>query len=361
MGYKRALKTINLELTDRIPNMEYIAHPEFVQKISGINPWKYPTEAFSEAYRILDLDSALWLPLEARNIPSGTVVIEKDRKKAWTRWGIDGSPWTVPFIKFKTIEELLDYDPYAEETRTVEEIAAGKNEEPYLSFSIGSYKKVQKLVEKWTLIPALHYATLFQYFILNIGWELTVKLAYQYPKECKRLIESFVKLSIKWMEAWASLNPPVFISHDDIASYKGLFFPPEWYKKNIFPWYPKIWEPIKKKGIKVLFISDGKYDSVIDDIAKAGADGFIIDRTNDLKDIADRYGDTKVIVGNIDNYKLIHGTTKDVISEVKRCVSEAGDCPGYFFKVPEDISHDIPISNVEIYFEACKKYGKRNL
>jgi len=359
MGYSRAMNAINLEPTDRIPNMEYIAHPEFVQKLSGTDPWQQPTQAFSKAYRILDLDSALWLPVMSRKIVQGAVIVDKERRKAYTRWGIDGSPWTVPFIKFKTIDELLDYDPYTEEKRTVEEIAVGKNDEPYLSFSIGSYRMVHDLVKEWTLIPALHYATLFMYLILEIGWELMAKLAFQQPKECRRILESFARLSTKFMEAWASLDPPVFISHDDLANSKGPIMSPDWFRKNIFPWYSKIWEPIKKKGIKILFISDGKYDSMIDDIAKAGADGFMIDHTNDMKSIADRYGDSKVIVGNVDNYKLIYGTTDDVVSEVRRCVSEVGDCPGFFFKVPEDISHDMPIANVEAYFQACKKHGKR--
>jgi len=206
-GYDRALDAINLELPDRIPNMEYIAHPEFLRMLSGIDPWEQPARSFAEAYRILDLDSALWLPTTSRRISDGAVVIDKEHKKAYTRWGIDGSPWTVPFIRFRTIEELLDYDPFSEETRTVEEIALGKNDEPYLSFSIGNYKKVQRFVEKWTLIPALHYATLFQYLILEVGWELMVKLAFQEPRECSRLLERFARLSIEFAEAWASLDP----------------------------------------------------------------------------------------------------------------------------------------------------------
>jgi len=151
----------------------------------------------------------------------------------------------------------------------------------------------------------------------------------------------------------------VLISHDDIATSRGLIFSPDWFKKNIFPWYPKIWEPIKRKGIKILFISDGKYDVMIDDVAKAGADGFLIDHTNDLGRIAGEYGDKKVLIGNVDNYKLTYGSTEDVVSEVRRCVEEAGDCPGFFFKAPGDISHDIPLSKVEVYFNACKKYGER--
>ncbi len=65
---------------------------------------------------------------------------------------------------------------------------------------------------------------------------------------------------------------------------------------------------------------------MIDDIVKAGVDGFLIDHTNDLKSIADKYGDSKAIIGKVDNYKFTYGSTEDVVSEVKRCVDEEGDC-----------------------------------
>ena len=69
------------------------------------------------------------------------------------------------------------------------------------------------------------------------------------------------------------------LSHDDLASYNGPVMSPEWLREHILRWYRKIWEPIKRKGIKVIFVSDGDYSLLIDDLAKLGADGFMIDHT----------------------------------------------------------------------------------
>ena len=56
MGYKRALRAVNLEETDRIPSAELIANPEFEQYITGINPYQNPLKAKLKMIEKLDID-----------------------------------------------------------------------------------------------------------------------------------------------------------------------------------------------------------------------------------------------------------------------------------------------------------------
>jgi len=57
---------------------------------------------------------------------------------------------------------------------------------------------------------------------------------------------------------------------------------------------------------------------------------------------------------------LTFGTEREVVSEVRRCVSQGANCPGYFLKVGEDIPYIVPLRNVRAYFNACRKYSLRN-
>jgi len=62
----------------------------------------------------------------------------------------------------------------------------------------------------------------------------------------------------------------------------------------------------------VLFCSDGNIDRVVDDVAEAGADGFIIEPWCNLNPIVEKYGEEKVIIGNADLKVLTFKVPEDV-------------------------------------------------
>ncbi|MFB0517244.1 MAG: uroporphyrinogen decarboxylase family protein, partial [Candidatus Neomarinimicrobiota bacterium] len=163
------------------------------------------------------------------------------------------------------------------------------------------------------------------------------------------------------VEAWSQVDIEVFISHDDLAMTKGPIFRPDWFREHIFPHYPQIWKPLKDKGIKVIFCSDGNYGPLIDDIAAAGADGFIIEPSVDLQTVVGKYGGRKAIIGNVDTKVLTFEGEKEIEAEVRRCVSTAGHHPGFFINAVGGIPHNIPLKNVEAYFAACRKYRSRKV
>lgn len=58
----------------------------------------------------------------------------------------------------------------------------------------------------------------------------------------------------------------------------------------------KMWQPLKKAGKKVLFCSDGRWAMFMEDIARCGADCFILEPSNDLDYVAVRFGRIRCIV-----------------------------------------------------------------
>ncbi|MBS7612969.1 hypothetical protein KEJ48_01790, partial [Candidatus Bathyarchaeota archaeon] len=61
----------------------------------------------------------------------------------------------------------------------------------------------------------------------------------------------------------------------------------------------------------------------------------------------------------VDISVLTYGTAEDVDKEVKRCLTVAGSYPGYFINVSGSIPDNVPIRNLETYFQAVNKYGCR--
>ncbi|MEM2931068.1 MAG: uroporphyrinogen decarboxylase family protein [Thermoproteota archaeon] len=349
MCYERGLATVRLEETDRVAQVEFLSHTGFVSKVSGIDPLKQPDEALRRTYDALDLDMvwATWDPLHPWEILRRSGGSFETRADSWS--AAYPTTWRTVF-NVSSVEDMLEFNPL-EEWRIPSRGELVEFFRREHSAKQGFYRS--------QLVPGGKYQTCFMWLIMMFGLEWTVKAAYRDPKRFEKLLERFHRISKLEFEAWAETDIKVFISHDDICSTRGPFFPPEWLRRHVFPRYEKLWSILKSKGIRVLFCSDGDVTPIVDDIARAGADGFILEECSDLSCIVEKHGSKKIIVGGVDIGVLTYGSVEDVVNEVKRCLRIAGECPGYFINVSGSIPDNVPIENLEAYFEACRKYGRR--
>ncbi|MEM1507377.1 MAG: uroporphyrinogen decarboxylase family protein [Candidatus Bathyarchaeia archaeon] len=327
--------------------MEFLNHTEFIAKISGLNPLEKPREAQSLAFAKLDLDMTwfTYTPLEdfiAKRYKSIEV-----RKDSWSQ--AYPTEWRKT-IEVKSINEVLDFDPFSEWNIPSQEDLAEHFREVHREYQ-STYRS--------QLVPGGTYHTCLMWLIKMFGLNYVVKAAYMDPKGFEKLLGRFGNLSLLEAKAWSQTDIKAFISHDDICSTRGPFFPMNWMRRYIFPWYNRVWSELKSKGIVVLFCTDGDMTPIMDDISEAGADGFIIEECSNLSLIAEKYGNDKVIVGGVDIGRLTYGTVSDVVIEVKRCLKIAGSYPGYFINVSGSIPDNVPLTNLEAYFKAVKKYGRK--
>lgn len=84
-----------------------------------------------------------------------------------------------------------------------------------------------------------------------------------------------------------------------------------------------------------------------------------VDNYIDIEPVLRKYGDKKIIVGNASTQILTESTHTDVFNEVKRCADLGKRYQGYFFKAAGDLPQNIPIENIEYYFELCRELGLR--
>ncbi|MEM2740411.1 MAG: uroporphyrinogen decarboxylase family protein [Candidatus Bathyarchaeia archaeon] len=344
MGYDRALSTLYLEDCDRVGQVEFISHTDFIAKVSGLNPIQYPEEARARAYDRLDLDM-IWFtytPLE-------------DSIGRWYR-GMErrGDSWSQAYptewriLSVSSLDEIYDFDPF--EAWDILGI------DGFIEDFERVYSRVRSIY-KGQLVPGGTYHTCLMWLIKMFGLDWTVRAAYTDPRSFEKLLDKFGRLSLLEARAWSKIGIEAFISHDDICYTRGPFFPISWMRRYLFPWYKRIWSELRSKNIIVLFCSDGDITSIVDDIVYAGADGFIVEECSDLNVIAGRYGGDRVIVGGVDIGILTYGTIDDVVREVKRCLRVAGPYPGYFINISGSIPDNVPIVNLEAYFRAARKYG----
>jgi hypothetical protein len=343
MSYERGWAALNLDMPDTIPHTEYCSNNALVHAVTGIDPRTDPS-AWKRFFEITDYD-LFW------SVNDGPAWQGRTTSMGHAEFVEDGSDFnTDVHCPFETAEDVLSFDPVAE-------------------YGLPDVDERAKLFEeRWTksqadnptgVFTGGYYKTMFSACIAAFGWDMFLGSAALDTERFGRVLEGFFRISRANFEAWAKTSAPVFICHDDIVWTSGPVFRPDWYREHIFPRYRELWGLLKDAGKIVLYCSDGNFDVFVDDIADAGADGFIFEPLTALEPIVEKYGKTKVIVGNVDCRALTFGSKADVKAEVDRCIALGRDCPGYFIAVGNHIPANVPVENGLYYLDLIREVGRR--
>jgi uroporphyrinogen-III decarboxylase len=344
MSYQRGWDALHLHMPDTIPHTEYCSHPRLVKAVTGLDPREEPS-AWRRFYEATQYD-LLWSTDDG---PGWTGRTTNMGHAVFQEGGTDYDPNVQ--CPFASPDEVLAFDP-AEEygVPNVRERAA------YLQ---QGWEAAQAALPSLVLTGG-YYKTLFSACIQAFGWEMFLTAAALDHERFDRVLEGFFQISMANYQAWARTTAPVFICHDDIVWSSGPVFHPNWYRRYVFPRYRKLWEVLKDAGKTVLFCSDGDFTPFLEEIADAGADGFIFEPLTSLERVVELYGQSKVIIGNVDTRILTFGSREDIRREVKRCYDLGRNCPGFFHAVGNHIPHNVPVENALYYLELISgEYGRR--
>jgi len=221
-----------------------------------------------------------------------------------------------------------------------------------------SYQDCQKAYP-FAVFPGGIYRTQMSFMIAAFGWDMLLTMAGLDIKRFTKVMDSWFQVVKVYFQAWARTDIEVFLTHDDMVWTEGAFIHPSWYRGELFPRYKELWKIVHDAGKKMLFCSDGDFTEFVDDLAEAGADGFIFEPVTDLDYVVKNYGQTHVIIGNADCRVLTFGTSDQVRTEVRRVMDKGRNCPGYFFAVGNHIPANIPIQNVRACMEAYREFRRR--
>lgn len=346
MSYKIGIDTVYLRLANRIAHTEYCSNWALIRKVTGLDP-KIDSEAQKMFNNAWDID-LIW------NTDDGPV--------SWSDRGRVTDMGHAEFLEdgsdkrdikpcpFKDIEEVLSFD-------AVKEYGL-----PDMDELVAYYEKVYQDSQRENaeqVFTGGYYKTLVSGAIDTFGWEMLL-LAASEKDRFARVLNSFFELSLHHYKAWARTSIKVFICHDDMVWTQGPFMHPDFYRQVIFPRYKILWAILKKAGKKVLFCSDGTWTDFVDDIAAAGADGFIFEPTTDLNAVIERYGKSHVIVGSkVDCRTLTFGSKEQIKTEVDATLKLVRHCPGFIFAVGNHIPSNVPLEKALFYFEYLRKNWQR--
>jgi hypothetical protein len=196
-----------------------------------------------------------------------------------------------------------------------------------------------------------YYETLVSGAIAAFGWDMLL-LAAADARQMEKVLDSFFRRTLFLMQAQARTDVEAVIQHDDFVWTNGAFLHPDFYRRAIIPRYAELWKPLHAAGKKVLFCSDGNFMEFAEDVAAAGADGFIFEPCNDFGAMADKFGQSHCLVGSyVDCRDLTLGHWDRVQADIDRTVQTLQrKCRGGIFAVGNHLAPNIPPAMLRRYF-----------
>jgi hypothetical protein len=154
-------------------------------------------------------------------------------------------------------------------------------------------------------------------------------------------------------------NCPMAMIYSDIAFKERLMFSKEMFMElGFFDNVSKICDACHKKGLKVIFHSDGYVMDIMPDLISAGIDGFNPIEKAAGMDIYElrRIYPTLILVGGVDvTHLLPNGTVDDVKAETRRIIDEVGSEGHLLIGSTTELDNNVPLENYRAYYDEVMK------
>ena len=352
MSYADGWAALNLEMPARIPRTEYSAegHWELIHAVTGIevgveSPLELQQRAGADFMRAWNYDF-FWSTLISKD-EFGAFYTDMGHAE-YAAGGVDKR--TTVHNLFDDPEDVLRFDPWE---------TLGERDKRAITRRFEAHYQANCAAHDFGVNMTGIYVTLISGFIDLFGWEMLLLAAGIDPVGFGDLANRYASWIQQYFDALAEADVPAVMMHDDIVWSAGPIFKPSWYRSYVFPNYRKFVAPLLESGKKVMFCSDANFNEFIDDIAATGVHGFVFEPMTSLETIVERYGQTHVIIGNVDTRVLLWGDKPRIRIEVERCMALGRNCPGYFLAVGNHIPPNTPVENAlyynEVYEELCRR------
>ncbi|MBT3272971.1 MAG: hypothetical protein HN368_07445 [Spirochaetales bacterium] len=183
--------------------------------------------------------------------------------------------------------------------------------------------------------------------ITESGLEQFIYRSTDHPGLIDELLEHQTVSSVSFIEHLPDDHGlELVIVGEDIAYKTGPMFAPNWFDEFFFSRLARVVEAYHRKGIKVLFHSDGNLNEVLGGLVEAGINGLNPIETlagMDIRNIHSRFPDL-FMVGGIDVSQLLpFGTPDDIRRAVRKAIEDAEG--KIMIGSSTELNNDVPLEN----------------
>ncbi len=345
------LSLSELKFALKKPSKETLNHPDLIELASGLDPYNETPAAYIKAYESLGIDIINRVPEENAPVPmkpGKSAWYDNNYKKAYL--GLYDTCCRVKY-PYENVDDFFNSKI----------ISLDYNE---LITPVPHTMDKEIISRKMSLVGDIgiyyyqYYTTLFMWGVEYLGWEIFLQAIALDPEGFKeKFIDIVFKESLKAMKLLVAVDCPIVFCHDDLATAKGPVCSPKWYDKYIFPRYVVLWKPVKEAGKKVIFVADGNMELFLERLIEVDVDGVMLESPATDFNLILRYFGDKIIIGGVDTNLLTVGTTEMIERHVLGVHEKTKDLPGFALSATGGLHGNIPLQNLEAYFDARVKTG----
>ena len=192
--------------------------------------------------------------------------------------------------------------------------------------------------------------------------ELFAQAIYDAPELVSQIMDCTGMFSAHIARAYAEVTEvPLMFMGEDISGTTGPIFNPKFVRKEGLPRWKWISAPIKEKGMKFLFHTDGRYGAflplIFNDFEADGLNPIERNNCNDIFEIRKEYPH-RLLFGNVCCLNTLpHGTPGDVEDETLELVEKIGPQGGIFIGSSSEVHDAVPVENAATMYRTVHEYG----
>ena len=173
------------------------------------------------------------------------------------------------------------------------------------------------------------------------------RLRAEHPEAFERLLRAFTDIIVDYVQFQVEAGADAIQLFD---TYGGLLSPAD-YRRFLLPLHQEIVDAVDVPTIAFVRNVSGNLDLLED----TGADVVSLDWTVELEEAREELGDV-AIQGNLDP-ALLYGDPDTVRERTRDVIAAAGDT-GHILNLGHGVDRDVPVENVEAFFEAAKSVSR---
>ncbi len=337
----------------KIPSKETLNHRGIIEYVSGIDVYEDTPAAFDAAWQKLGID--IHTPLMKENarrprVPGGTW--EEDGR-VYSDYGVypTSMPLAIPGDQATDAEDRVFYYDTRRDDFDMDEAICN------LRLCNADFRAHFKDL---AVMYELYYTTLFMWPVVTFDWMPFMLAAASDPARFdEQLWQPWACISRKHFEALAAIDEEVVFCHDDLAMGDGPVFSPAFLEKYIFSRYEWIMEPVFKAGKKLIFVSDGNIDRLLERLLEFPIAGIMYENpATPFERVLQTWGEAgRGFIGGISTSILTNGTPEEVSRHTREVIEQGRQYPGFIISSCGGLPGTIPIENMLAYIRTRDRLG----
>jgi len=184
---------------------------------------------------------------------------------------------------------------------------------------------------------------------------------YQDTPEINRLADLLVEYNLNLVENALATGVDAVVVGDDFGTQQGMMFAPRIWRRFFLPRYQRLFEPVLKAGVRILFHSCGKIDPILEDLRGVGVDAIWPQLPLfDHRSLAQRCRELSLAVQlHPDRGELLQRATPQQVRTYLLNLVDEFDCLSGGSWLYLEVDPGFPWANVQAMFETAMELRNR--